>query len=339
MSSHSKTPAVLIVLKLVPLLSGRLSRSPFFRHQLTSSTSTARPGAQLLSLNAAVRHLEQPLARLTEPSITVERRLYEQLDPILADPSGIDRMILALARGARDAMPKGGTLTLETDTVFLDPEFVSNWPGMRAGAYSMLLVRDTRQVRRDSKDGSVKDRTADMDEARLIAEKSGGRIDIEMVPGMGCVCRAYFPAVDPDVIGVVGGNRVPGAETVLLVDDTESLREMIERVLTGFGYTVITARDGAQALEVSDGHPGPIDLLLTDVVMPGIGGPELAVRLRMRRPTMRVLLMSGYDEHSLASSAGGYASFIAKPFRPEALGRRIRELLDSLDKAPPPAHK
>jgi CheY-like chemotaxis protein len=114
---------------------------------------------------------------------------------------------------------------------------------------------------------------------------------------------------------------------------------MIERVLTGFGYTVITARDGAQALEVSDGHPGQIHLLLTDVVMPGIGGPELAVRLRMRRPTMRVLLMSGYDEHSLASGAGGYASFIAKPFRPEALGRRIRELLDSPEPALPPARK
>lgn len=312
------------------------SDPPFFRHQLTSSTSTGRPGAQLISLNMAVRHLEQALARLTEPSITVERRLYEELDPILADPSGIDRMVLALARGARDAMPKGGTLTFETDTVFLDPEFVSSWPGMRPGAYSMLLVRDTRPVRRDSK-GSAKDRSADMDEARLIAEKSGGRIEIEMVPGTGRICRVYFPAVDPDVIGVVAGNRVPGAETVLLVDDTESLREMIKRVLTGFGYTVMTARDGAQALEVSDGHPGPIDLLLTDVVMPGIGGPELAIRLRMRRPTMRVLLMSGYDEHSLASGAGGYASFIAKPFRPEALGRRIRELLDTPESAYPPA--
>ncbi len=304
-----------------------------------TSTSTGRPGAQLISLNAAVRHLEQALARLTEPSITVERRLYEQLDPILADPSGIDRMILALARGARDAMPKGGTLTLETDTVFLDPEFVLDRPGMQAGAYSMLLVRDTRPVRRDSKGHSAKERSADMDEAKLIAEKSGGRIEIELVPGTGRICRVYFPAIDPDVIGVVAGQGVPGAETVLLVDDTESLREMIERVLTGFGYTVLVARDGAQALEVSDGHPGPIDLLLTDVVMPGIGGPELAVRLRMRRPAMRVLLMSGYDEHSLASSAGGYASFIAKPFRPEALGRRIRELLDSPGQAHPPARK
>lgn len=176
-----------------------------------------------------------------------------------------------------------------------------------------------------------------MDEARTIAEKAGGRLEIEMVSGTGRICRVYFPAVDPDVIGVVAGQREPGAETVLLVDDTESLREMIERVLTGFGYTVLLARDGAQAIEVSDGYPGHIDLLLSDVVMPGIGGPELAVRLRMRRPTMRVLLMSGYDEHSLASGAGGYASFIAKPFRPEALGRRIRELLDHPDQSRPPA--
>jgi two-component system cell cycle sensor histidine kinase/response regulator CckA len=316
---------------------GRPFVPPFFRQQLTSSTSTGRPGAQLISLNAAVRHLEQALARVAEPSIAVERRLYEQLDPILAEPAAIYRMILALARSARDAMPKGGTLTLETDTVFLDPEFVAHWPGMQAGAYSMLLIRDTRPVRRDSKGSASKARSADMDEAKLIAEKAGGRIEVEMVPGTGRICRVYFPAVDPDIIGVGTRQREPGAETVLLVDDTESLREMIERVLTGFGYTVLLARDGAQALEVSDGHPGQIDLLLSDVVMPGIGGPELAVRLGVRRPTMRVLLMSGYDEHSLASGAGSYASFIAKPFRPEALGRRIRELLDRPEQTRPPA--
>lgn len=307
----------------------------FSASTLTSSTPAGRPGAQLISLNTAVRHLEQALARVAEPSIKVERRLYEHLDPILADPAGVERMILALARSSRDAMPKGGTLTLETDTVFLDAEFVAHWPGMQPGAYSMLLMRDTRPARRDSK-GSAKERSADMDEAKVIAEKSGGRIEIEMVPGTGRVCRVYFAAIDPDLVGASGDQREPGAETVLLVDDTESLRDMIHRVLTGFGYTVLLARDGAQALEVSDGHPGRIDLLLSDVVMPGIGGPELAVRLRMRRPTMRVLLMSGYDEHSLASGAGSYASFIAKPFRPEALGRRIRELLDAVEQVRPP---
>jgi CheY-like chemotaxis protein len=305
---------------------------------LTTSPSTGRPGAQLLNLNSAIRKLEPSLARLTEPSISVERRLYEQLDPILADPSAIDRMILALTRDARDAMPKDGTLTLETDTVFLDAEVVAHWGGLQPGAYSMLLVRDSRPVRRDSKNNVLTDRTADMEEARIIVEKSGGRLETEMVPGTGRVCRVFFPAVDPDVVGVVAGQR-HGVETVLLADDTQSLRDMIERVLTGFGYRVLVARDGAQALEVSDAHPEPIDLLLTDVVMPGIGGPELAVRLRMRRPTMRVLLMSGYDEHSLASGAGSYASFIAKPFRPEALGRRIREILDSAEAVPSRSEK
>jgi CheY-like chemotaxis protein len=302
---------------------------------VTPSTSSGRPGAQLISLNATVRHLEQALARVTEPSISVDRRLYEQLDPILAEPAAIERMVLALARSSRDAMPKGGSLTIETDTVFLDQEFVERWPGMRPGAYSMLLMRDSRAVRRDSTGIGPKARSADMDEAKLIAEKAGGRIEVEMVPGTGRICRVYFPAVDPDAIGVIAGQSAPGAEIVLVVDDTESLREMIQRILTGFGYTVLVARDGAQALEVSDAHPGQIDLLLSDVVMPGIGGPELAVRLRMRRPTMRVLLMSGYDEHSLVSGAGSYASFIAKPFRPEALGRRIREILDQPENVRP----
>jgi two-component system cell cycle sensor histidine kinase/response regulator CckA len=196
----------------------------------------------------------------------------------------------------------------------------------------MLLVSDTRPARRHSR-GSEGQLSADQQEVRAIAEQAGGRAELEMVPGTGRVCRAYFPSVDPDTVSKRIAEREVGAETVLLVDDTESLREMIDRVLVGFGYTVLLARDGAHALELSDQYQGQIDLLLSDVVMPGIGGPELAVRLRMRRPTMRVLLMSGYDEHSLATGAGSYASFIAKPFRPEVLGRRIRELLNSSEQA------
>jgi two-component system cell cycle sensor histidine kinase/response regulator CckA len=295
---------------------------------LNSAGSSDRAQTQLISLNAVIRHLEPSLTRALPESITVERRLYEHLDPILADPAAVERLVLALARSARDAMPKGGTLTIETDTVFLDPSFVESWPGMRPGAYSMLLVRDSRPARRDSR-GAASQLSADLQEARAMAEQAGGHVEMEMVPGTGRVSRAYFGAVDPDTVGSGTTARQPGTETVLLVDDTESLREMIQRVLMGFGYNVLLARDGAQALEVSDKHHGQIDLLLTDVVMPGIGGPELAVRLRMRRPTMRVLLMSGYDEHSLSSGSGSYSSFIAKPFRPEVLGTRIRELLDS----------
>ena len=300
--------------------------SRFSVSRLKSKSPPGRPGAQLVSLNAVLRAIEPSLAHGPDQSITVDLRLYEHLDPILADPQAVERLALALARNAREAMPRGGTLTLETDTVFLDPEFVSTRPGMSAGAYSMLLVGDTRPARRDSVAPS-KENNPDLDEARIIAEQSGGRIDIEMVPGTGRVCRVYLPAVNPETARMLSGES--GAETILLVDDTESLREMIDRVLAGFGYTVLVARDGVQALEISDAHPGAIDLLLTDVVMPGIGGPELAVRLRMRRPTMKVLLMSGYDEHSLVSSTASYASFIAKPFRPEALGRRVREILDS----------
>lgn len=263
---------------------------------------------------------------MVEPAVSLERKLYEDLDPIAADPAAIERLILAVARSARDAMPKGGTITIETDTVFLDDEVVSNWKGMEAGAYSMLLIRDTRPARRDSV-GASSLAVADLAEARVIAEQAGGRVDLELVPGMGRVCRAYFPAVHAE--NATEGDR--GQETVLVVDDTESLREMIERVLGGFGYRVLAARDGAHALEVSEQYHGQIDLLLSDVVMPGIGGPELAIRLRMRRPTLRVLLMSGYDEHSLGAGGASYASFIAKPFRPELLAQKIRVALDSTE--------
>jgi two-component system cell cycle sensor histidine kinase/response regulator CckA len=281
---------------------------------------------KVISLNAVVRHVEASLSRAVEPEIRLERKLYEALDPVAADPAAIERLLLAFGRSAREALPQGGTLTIETDTVFLDKELVSGWPGMGPGAYSMLLVRDTRSVRRDSV-SATPSAVADLDEAGAIAEQAGGRVEIEMVPGTGRVCRAYFPAVD----AAAGAAAMTSTETILVVDDTDSLRDMMDRVLKSFGYQVLLARDGAQGLHVSEGYHGQIDLLISDVVMPGIGGPELAVRLRMRRPTLRVLLMSGYDEHSLASSAGSYASFIAKPFRPETLAKRIREVLDAAE--------
>jgi CheY-like chemotaxis protein len=200
---------------------------------------------------------------------------------------------------------------------------------MEPGAYSMLLIRDTRPARRDSIGGAGL-AVADLEEARAIVEKAGGRVDIESVPGTGRVCRAYFPAVEADEAPVEKGH-----ETILLVEDTEAVRDMMQRVLTGFGYTVLVATDGAHAITASEQFSGQIDLLLSDVVMPGIGGPELAVRLRMRRPTLRVLLMSGYDEHSLAAGGAGYASFIAKPFRPEVLAQKVRAALDTVETTRP----
>lgn len=280
----------------------------------------------MISLNAVVRHVEHSLRQLVPPPVVVEQKLYEDLDPIRSDPAAIERLIIALARGARDAMPEGGTITIETDTVFLDKETVGRWKGMDAGAYSMLLIRDTRPARRDSV-GLNGVAVADLDEARTIAEQAGGRVDMEMVPGKGRICRAYFPAVEGEEMTATDR----GSATVLLVDDTDSLREMIERVLTGFGYSVLSAHDGAHALEVSEKHSGQIDVLLSDVVMPGIGGPELAIRLKMRRPSLRVLLMSGYDEHSLGAGGASYASFIAKPFRPETLAKKLREVLDAAE--------
>jgi CheY-like chemotaxis protein len=293
---------------------------------VTNPTSSRRPTTPVISLNAVVRHVEHSLARLLGPGISVEHRLFESLDPISADPAAIERLILAVARSAREAMPKGGTLTVETDTVFLDREIVSHWKGMDAGAYAMLLIRDSRPARRDSV--GVNATTADLEEARSIAEEAGGRVEIDMVPGTGRVCRAYFPAKEGEQPTDDGAPR-----TILLVDDTEGLREMIRRVLVGFGYTVLVAADGPQALSVSENYHGQIDLLLSDVVMPGIGGPELAIRLRMRRPSLRVLLMSGFDEHSLAAGGAGYASFIAKPFRPELLAEKVRSVLGASEPA------
>src|SRR4051812_25998966 len=137
----------------------------------------------LTSLNAVIRRLERHLERVIDP-VVLERKLYDDLDPVAADPAAIERLLIALGRSAHEALPRGGTMTIETDTVFLDTEIVEHWAGMRAGAYSLLLVRDSRLVTAESArmSGAA---LADLEEASAIAHEAGGRVEIEMVPGVG----------------------------------------------------------------------------------------------------------------------------------------------------------
>jgi CheY-like chemotaxis protein len=275
----------------------------------------------------------------------------------------MEQVLLNLAVNARDAMPTGGMLRIETDDVFLDSEYASSRTGVQPGRYVLLSVSDTGTGMDDetrarifepffTTKGSGEGTGLGLATVYGIVQQSGGHIDVDSDLGRGTTFRIYLPAAESEADveraalpawtspmanqrAVLGESNprvsARGAgETILLVEDGEALREVLQRVLEDFGYMVLVARDGEEALTVAGAHSARIDLLVTDVVMPQMGGRELAVELWNRRPETRVLFMSGYTEDSILQQGlrKPTVGFIGKPFRPEALARKVREMLD-----------
>jgi CheY-like chemotaxis protein len=168
-----------------------------------------------------------------------------------------------------------------------------------------------------------------------IAKQSGGFVSIVSTVGVGTTVTSYFPraheALQPVSERVRPQAELHGAETVLVAEDQAAVRDLMVRVLEGLGYAVLAARDGSDAIKIEEGHPGPIDLLLSDVIMPGLNGPDLAQRLLRRRPSMRVLYVSGFTSHlaTRLGTIGSRAGFLQKPFTPDRLARKVREVLDA----------
>ena len=317
---------------------------------------------KLINLNDVVEGMEGLLRRLIHVGIKIETRAFDSLPPTRADPAQIEQVLLNLAVNARDAMPNGGLLRIETDEAFLDTEYATTHTGVAPGRYVMLSVSDTGQ----GMDAATRARVFEpffttksagegtglgLATVYGIVQQSGGHIEVQSELGEGATFRIYLPvapAIDgpgaetfgvasrpspPSAIPVFADGAAPPAargETILLVEDGEALRDVLQRVLEDFGYVVHVARDGEEALAVSDRVDGPIHLLVTDVVMPHMGGRELAVELWGRRPETRVLFMSGYTEDSILQQGLRKPSvaFIGKPFRPEALARKVRDMLD-----------
>jgi two-component system, cell cycle sensor histidine kinase and response regulator CckA len=300
---------------------------------------------RVLSLNEVIEGMDGLLRRLIDASIEIRMRLYSGVELVRADQVQVEQVLLNLAVNARDAMPDGGVLTIETDTVFLDESYTAGHPGVTPGSYVLFLMRDTGH-------GMSNETKTRMFEPFFttkpagegtglglatvygIVDQSGGHIDVDSAPGRGTTFKLYFPVVREELAEPALPSRrddVPrGSETILLVDDGNALREVIQRVLEDFGYRVLVARNGEDALTVAEQHGEAIDILLTDVVMPQLGGRELATRLWHDRPDLRVLFMSGYTEDSVVRPAlrRPGVGFIGKPFRPDILAKRVRELLD-----------
>jgi two-component system cell cycle sensor histidine kinase/response regulator CckA len=301
---------------------------------------------RVLDLNAVVRDMEKMLKRLIGEDIQLRTCLEPSLVSIKADQGQIEQVILNLAVNARDAMPNGGELKLQTSNFFMDEAFVSRYPyPVRVGEYVLLTVTDngvgmdpTTRTRAFEPFFTTKEKGKGtglgLSMVYGVVKQSGGYIDIVSEPGAGATFNIYLPKAEVTPARQYPGSErkasLDGAETILLAEDELSLRTLTRQQLEICGYRVLEAENASEALDVSQKHAGQIDLLLTDVVMPGLSGRALAEELARQRPQIRVVFMSGYTgqtvgEHGVLAEG---SLFLAKPFTSEALARKVRDALD-----------
>ncbi|MDQ3136076.1 MAG: ATP-binding protein [Gemmatimonadota bacterium] len=303
---------------------------------------------RVLELNTAIGHIMGMLRRLIGEHIELVPALDPTLGRVLADPGQIEQVIVNLVVNARDAMPEGGRLRIETANVVLDAAFADTHVGALPGPHVMLAVIDEGvgidpEIQQHifepfftTKDkAKAKGTGLGLATVYGIVKQSGGYVAVDSTPGTGTTMRVYLPLAVvmplPSAPAPAPEDRsTAGTETILLVEDEDSVRGLTRRILARAGYTVLTARDADEALRVSAQYDETIDLLLTDVIMTGLSGPRLSETLIGLRPTMSVLFISGYNEDTILRQGvlrQGVA-YLQKPFTPAALMRRVREVLD-----------
>ncbi len=307
--------------------------------------------AKVVDLNALVANMDGMLRRLIgEDIVELCAELDSSAGAIKADPGQVEQVIMNLVVNARDAMPKGGRLTIETKNVTIGKGARLDAVGVEPGSYVLLAVRDNGHGM-DAETRSHlfepffttkeqgKGTGLGLSTVYGIVKQSGGSITVESAPGRGTTFRIYFPRVEEEVPGTTGGveaiDQARGRETILLVEDEPSVRSLVHETLRLHGYTVLEARHGIEALLTSTKYVGPIHLLLTDVVMPQMSGPEVAEKLLTVRPGIKVLYMSGYPDHPVFDQGGvsRETGFLPKPFSPHLLTQKVREVLDGVKAA------
>ena len=299
----------------------------------------------VLNPNDVVANMDKLLRRLLGEDVELRAALAPELAAVKADPSQLEQVVLNLAVNARDAMPNGGRLTIETQNVELDQEYVQGHLSAQPGAYVMLAVSDTGVGMDAATQARIfepffttkeKGKGTGLGLATVygIVKQSGGWIWVYSEPGHGTTFKVYFPraleAAAPVAPSPASPVSVRGSETVLVVEDEEVIRNLVRKVLTANGYTVLVAANGRDAEQVAGQHDGAIHLLVTDVVMPGMNGREVAQRLAGARAGIKVLYLSGYTDDAIVHHGvlePGVA-FLQKPFTPAVLGRKVREVLD-----------
>jgi two-component system cell cycle sensor histidine kinase/response regulator CckA len=313
-------------------------------HQLLAFSRRQTLQPNVLDLNAVVSHMEQILQRLIGEDIVLLTVRDPALGPVKADPTQLEQAIMNLAVNARDAMATGGKLTLETANVDLDEAFVRQHHAASAGPHVALIVSDTGVGMNAETKARIFEpffttkgvgRGTGLGLATVygVVEQHGGYISVDSEPGRGTRFAIYLPRVNESVTVTehAAGPAASGTETVLIVEDDQQVRTVACDTLRRHGYLALEAGTPEKALSICAEHPGPIHLLLTDVVMPAMNGYELANLVMPLRPDIRVAYMSGYtrDFGSRDRTQGPTGAFIQKPFTPEALARKVREALDA----------
>jgi PAS domain S-box-containing protein len=300
---------------------------------------------KVLELNAVVSDMEKMLRRLIGEDIELSTVLGQDLGRLKADQGQLEQVVMNLVVNARDAMPQGGKLVIDTQNMIMDEAFIRRYPyPVQEGPYVCLTVTDSGI----GMDAETKARAFEpffttkekgkgtglgLSTVYGVVKQSGGYVDIYSAPGAGTTFKIYLPRVDEAIKAESPAGTATsftGNETILLAEDETSLRTLTRNTLELYGYKVLEAKDGVEALQVSDAYKGPIDLLLTDMVMPGMGGRALATELVRRRPEIRLAYMSGYTGQAVGSQGpvDPGSVFLLKPFSRELLTRKIREALD-----------
>jgi PAS domain S-box-containing protein len=328
-------------------------RAAALTHQLLAFSRKQVLQPKVFSLNLVLRDHEQALLRLIGEDIEVRTELDPHLEAIKADPNQIEQVILNLCVNARDAMPEGGRITLETTNVDVDELLAGQHAPMKPGRYVRLAVSDTgtgmdkETLTRIfepffTTKGPEKGTGLGLATVYGIVKQTGGYVWAYSEPGQGATFSVYLPTAtegaEPSKLAANPQEILRGSETILLVEDTAQLLDLTRKLLEGSGYKVLEAAGGKQAIEIADRYDGNIALLLTDVVMPNIGGLSLAKSLRKRRSGMKILYMSGYSNGAIVDSGvlKPGTDFVHKPFTAKELAKKVRELLDTpLDDSEP----
>ncbi|HKP94424.1 MAG TPA: response regulator [Fibrobacteria bacterium] len=320
-------------------------RAAALTNQLLAYSRQQLMSFQAVDLNRIVEGMSGMLQRLLNEDIHHVVKLQADLPCIKADPSQMEQVVLNLALNARDAMPGGGGLEIETSILRHGGDGPSKYREVPSGNYVMLSVRDSGVGMSEEVKARIfepffttkslgKGTGMGLSTVYGIVRQSGGYIVVDTAPGRGSVFEVIFPAV-------VGADRMPQEalpakmprgrcrETIMVAEDESSVRVFLRQLLSAQGYMVLAAANGNEALEIARAYPGEIHLLITDVVMPGMGGRDLAERLGRERPSMRMLFISGYTDDAILHHGvlDGDTAFMNKPFPPASLLEKVRELL------------
>jgi two-component system, cell cycle sensor histidine kinase and response regulator CckA len=329
------------------LVAGR--RASDLTHQLLAFSRKQVLEPRVIDLRKELTSLEKLLRRLLNEDIELSVMVSESTGKVFVDAGQLEQVVMNLVVNARDAMPRGGNLTIETANVELDPAYAADHAGVTPGPHVMLAVTDTGI----GMDTETRARIFDpffttKESAKVtglglatvfgIVKQSGGHICVYSEPGRGTTFKIYLPRTDRPAEALAPAMIAPlalkGSETILLVEDEDQVRTLARTILARHGYEVLVARNGADALMACQAHAARIDLVVTDVVMPYVTGPELSKHLGGLRPETKVLFMSGYPDNSIVHHGvlERGIMFLQKPLTPEALLRKVREVLSE----PPP---